>query len=116
MFIIIQELQNRSSSPGNRRTNVCCMVPEKPADVISEVLKSERFAQIIDCLAAHNILLDQFYHCKKEKVVLTQFGYLSFLPLRHQLFKHSGVPLPALHSNSDQIFQNISRCHGRMLC
>jgi len=26
---------NRSSRPGNHRTNVCCMVPEKPADAIS---------------------------------------------------------------------------------
>ena len=47
-------------------------------------------------------------------VKLTQFGYLSFLPLLH--LKYSGVPLPALHSNSNYIFQNISKCHRRMLC
>jgi len=35
-------------------TNVCCMVPEKPADVISEVVNSEKFqhfTRIIDCFA-----------------------------------------------------------------
>ena len=36
-------------------------------------------------------------HCKKGKVVLTQFGYLSFL-LSAWIVKHSGVPLPALDS------------------
>ena len=36
-------------------------------------------------------------HCKKGKVVLTQFGYLSFL-LIVCIIKHSGVPLPALDS------------------
>ena len=38
-------------------------------------------------------------HCtKKGKVVLTQFGYLSFLSLVCTI-KHSGVPLPALDSS-----------------
>ena len=32
---------NRSGRRGDCRTNVCCMVAEKPADVISEVLNSE---------------------------------------------------------------------------
>ena len=36
-------------------------------------------------------------HCKKGKVVLTQFGYLSFETLVC-IIKHSGVPLPALDS------------------
>ena len=36
-------------------------------------------------------------HCKKGKVVLTQFGYLSFL-LSACVIEHSGVPLPALDS------------------
>ena len=39
-------------------------------------------------------------HRKKEKVVLTQFGYLSFL--HHYM---QGVPLP---SKSDQIFQTLN--------
>jgi len=30
--------QNRSGRPGNCRTNVCSVVPEKPADAISDVL------------------------------------------------------------------------------
>ena len=38
-----------------------------------------------------------FLHCKKGKVVFTQFGYLSFL-LSACIVKHSGVPLPALDS------------------
>ena len=52
----IQEQQNRSGSPGDHRTNVCSMVPEKPADAISEVLKSKifpHFMQTIGCLAAY---------------------------------------------------------------
>ena len=32
-----------------------------------------------------------------KKVVLTQFGYITFL-LSACIVKHSGVPLPALHS------------------
>ena len=35
--------------------------------------------------------------CKKGKVVLTQFSYVSFL-LSACIVKHSGVPLPALDS------------------
>ena len=31
---------NRSGRPGDRRTNVCSMVPESLADAISEVLNS----------------------------------------------------------------------------
>jgi len=44
---------NRSGRPGDRRTNVCSLVAEKPADVISEVLNSKfspRFGQIIGYL------------------------------------------------------------------
>ena len=37
----------------------------------------------------------KYIHCKKGKVVLTQFGYLSFL-LLVCIVKHSEVPLPAL--------------------
>jgi len=40
---IIQGRWNRCGKPGNRRTNVCCVVPEKLADAISEVLNSENF-------------------------------------------------------------------------
>ena len=39
----------------------------------------------------------RIYHCKKGKVVLTQYGDLSFLSLVW-IVKHSGVPLPALDS------------------
>ena len=37
------------------------------------------------------------YHYKNGKVVMTQFGYLSFLSLLC-IIKPSGVPLPALDS------------------
>ena len=37
------------------------------------------------------------YHCKKGKVVLTQFCYCSFLSLVC-VVRHSGIPLPALDS------------------
>jgi len=53
---IVQEQQNRSGSSGNRQTNVCCMVAEKPADAISVVVKSKHFlhlAQIIGWLKAY---------------------------------------------------------------
>jgi len=51
------------------------------------------------------------------KSCFDKFGYLSFLYIYlFRIIKYSGVPLPALHSNSDQTFQNISKCHGRMLC
>ena len=36
-------------------------------------------------------------HCKKGKVVLPQFGYISFL-LSACIVEHIGVPLPALDS------------------
>jgi len=42
------------SKPGDCQTNVCSMMPEMLADVISEVLKSKNFpcfAQIITYLA-----------------------------------------------------------------
>jgi len=34
---------NRCGSFDDRRTNACCMGPEKPADAISKVLNSENF-------------------------------------------------------------------------
>ena len=40
-------------------------------------------------------LANTIYHCKKGKVVLTQFGYLKLL-LLVCIVKHSGVPLPVL--------------------
>ena len=43
------------------------------------------------------LLIRRNLYCKKGKVVLTQFGYLSFL-LSACIVKHSGVPLPALDS------------------
>ena len=46
---------------------------------------------------AGTVGIASIYHCKKGKVVLTQFGYLSFLSLVC-IVKHSGVPLPALDS------------------
>ena len=58
-------------------------------------------------------------HCKKGMVVLIQFGYLTFL-LSACIVKHSGVSLPALDStqikNLNLAFQNIGKCHGRILC
>ena len=47
-------------------------------------------------------------HCKKGKVILTQFGYLSFL-LSACIVKHSGVPLPALDSKQIKNLIWISR-------
>ena len=35
----------------------------------------------------------------KQKGCFDSFGYLSFLPLC--IIEYSGIPLPALHSNSD---------------
>ena len=32
-----------TGKPDGRRTNLCCMVPEKPADAISEVLNAKIF-------------------------------------------------------------------------
>ena len=37
---IIQGKQNRSDRPGDCKTDVCCIMPEKPADAISEILSS----------------------------------------------------------------------------
>ena len=47
-------------------------------------------------------------HCKKGKVVLTQFGYLSFL-LLVCIVKHSDVPLPALDSKQIKNLIRLSR-------
>ena len=47
-------------------------------------------------------------HCKKGKVVLTQFGYLSFLSLVC-IVKHSDVPLPALDSKQIKNLIRLSR-------
>ena len=47
-------------------------------------------------------------HCKKGKVVLTQFGYLSFL-LIVCIVKHSGVPLPALDSTEIKNLIRLAR-------
>jgi len=38
-------------TPGNRWTNVCCMVPKKAADAILEVLNSKNLAWINSHLA-----------------------------------------------------------------
>ena len=43
--------------------------------------------------------------CKKGMVVLTQFGYVSFL-LSACIVKHSGVPLPALDSKQIKNLMN----------
>ena len=48
------------------------------------------------------------YTVKKRKVVLTQFGYLSFLSLVC-IVKHSGVPLPALDSTQNKNLNRLSR-------
>ena len=45
---------------------------------------------------------------KKGKVVLTQFGYLSFL-LSACIVKHSGVPQPALDSKQTKNLIWLSR-------
>ena len=50
----------------------------------------------------------QTLHCKKGKVVLTQFGYLSFL-LLVCIVKHSEVPLPALDSKQIKNLIRLSR-------
>lgn len=55
LSIVIQGQWNRSGRLGDCRTNVCCIVPEKPADVMSEVLRpkiSPRFVQLISYFAA----------------------------------------------------------------
>ena len=49
---------------------------------------------------------------KEEVVILNLATSVSYL---FCIIKYSGDPLPALYSNSDYIFQNISKCHGRML-
>ena len=46
--------------------------------------------------------------CKKRKVVLSQFGYLSFLSLVC-IVKHSGIPLPALDSTQIKNLIRLSR-------
>ena len=48
------------------------------------------------------------YHCKKRKVVLIQFGYLSF-HLFACIVKHSGIPLPALDSKQIKNLNWLSR-------
>ena len=53
---VLQEWQNRSSSPSDRWTNVLLHGARKPSDAISEVLKSEtftRFTWIIGCFATY---------------------------------------------------------------
>ena len=47
-------------------------------------------------------------HCKNGNVVLTQFGYLSFL-LLVCIVKHSEVPLPALDSKQIKNLIRLSR-------
>ena len=42
----MQGWQNRFGRPSDRQTNVCCMVLERPADVISEVINPESFLPI----------------------------------------------------------------------
>ena len=54
------------------------------------------------------------YHCKKKKVVLTQFVYLSFLSLVC-IVKHSGVPLPALDSTQIKNLIWLSRTLGNVM-
>jgi len=45
---IIQGAAERVRGPGDHETNVCCIMPEKLADAISEILTYPR----IDCFAA----------------------------------------------------------------
>jgi len=55
LSIVIHGQWNRSGRLGDCRTNVCCIVPEKPADVMSEVLCfkiSPRVVQLISYFAA----------------------------------------------------------------
>ena len=47
-------------------------------------------------------------HCKNAKVVLTQFGYITFL-LIVCIIKHSEVPLPALDSKQIKNLFWVSR-------
>ena len=54
------------------------------------------------------MLREHCIHCKKGKVVLTQFGYLSFL-LLVCIVKHSDVPLPALDSKQIKNLIRLSR-------
>ena len=66
-----------------------------------------------DCLRNtdiyHHGLMIVYKHCKKGKVVLTQFGYLSFLLSACIVNKHSGVPLPALDSKQIKNLSWLSR-------
>ena len=49
--ILWHERRNRSGRPSDLQTSVCCMVPKKPADAISEILQIfTRFARIITYL------------------------------------------------------------------
>jgi len=49
-----------------------------------------------------------------EKVAFTQFGYLSFLYSSASLT--TGVPLTVCTFQQQLDFQNINKCHGRVLC
>ena len=51
---------------------------------------------------------EKYIHCKKGKVVLTQFGHLSFL-LLVCIVKHSDVPLSALDSKQIKNLIRLSR-------
>ena len=55
-----------------------------------------------------SVFPDRSMHCKKGKVVLTQFGYLSFL-LLVCIVKHGDVPLPALDSKQIKNLIRLSR-------
>jgi len=52
---IIQGQWNGSGRPGDRKTTACCLMPEKLADAISEILSFEKFlgfVWIIHCFTA----------------------------------------------------------------
>ena len=80
----------------SRRTNVKFLYLYKLVNGYMSFARTSAFFNsfFISSVRAWNSLPSDI-HCKKGKVVLTQFGDLSFL-LSAYIVKHSGVPLLAL--------------------